>query len=237
MVKKKTKEEKKEYDRKRYLEKKEEIKERVKEYSDDNKEKIKEYQKEYYEEHKEKIKEYKNINKDKIKKYQKEQSKKYREHNKEKLKEKKKEYNILNKEKIKEYQKEYRQNNKEKRNIKQKDRKTKNPIFRLSCNIRSILYNIINKKGYIKKSKSHEIIGCSYDFLKQYLEEKFEAWMSWENYGNPTDGIYEPNKTWDIDHIKPLTTAINEEELLKLNHYTNLQPLCSYTNRWIKKDN
>ena len=25
-------------------------------------------------------------------------------------------------------------------------------------------------------------------------------------------------------------------DIYKLNHYTNLQPLCSYTNRYIKKD-
>jgi hypothetical protein len=51
------------------------------------------------------------------------------------------------------------------------------------------------------------------------------------------DGIYEPNKSWDIDHIIPLSSAINEYDILKLNHYSNLQPLCSYINRYIKKDN
>ena len=61
--------------------------------------------------------------------------------------------------------------------------------------------------------------------------------MNWENKGNPKDKILEPNKTWDIDHIIPLSTAKTEEEVLKLNHYSNLQPLCSYYNRFIKKDN
>lgn len=28
----------------------------------------------------------------------------------------------------------------------------------------------------------------------------------------------------------------NNKEVYKLNHYTNLRPLCSYTNRHIKKD-
>ena len=61
--------------------------------------------------------------------------------------------------------------------------------------------------------------------------------MSWDNYGNPKDGIFEPNKTWDIDHIKPISYYTNEIELLELNHYTNLRPLCSYENRWIQSDN
>ena len=40
----------------------------------------------------------------------------------------------------------------------------------------------------------------------------------------------------DIDHIIPISTAKTEEEIIKLNHYSNLQPLCSYTNRVIKRD-
>ena len=59
--------------------------------------------------------------------------------------------------------------------------------------------------------------------------------MNWDNYGNPKDGILEINKTWDIDHIIPTTTAKTEEELIKLNHFTNLQPLCSYYNRITKR--
>jgi hypothetical protein len=61
--------------------------------------------------------------------------------------------------------------------------------------------------------------------------------MNWDNKGNPKDGIIGLNKTWDIDHIIPLSSATCEEDLIRLNHYTNLQPLCSYYNRFIKKDN
>jgi hypothetical protein len=39
-----------------------------------------------------------------------------------------------------------------------------------------------------------------------------------------------------IDHIIPISTANTEDEVIKLNHFTNLKPLCSYTNRYIKKD-
>ena len=58
--------------------------------------------------------------------------------------------------------------------------------------------------------------------------------MNWDNYG-----LYEPNKLnygWDMDHIIPLKTGKTEEDIIKLNHYSNLQPLCSYTNRNIKMD-
>jgi len=36
---------------------------------------------------------------------------------------------------------------------------------------------------------------------------------------------------------KCLSFAENEEDIIRLNHYTNLQPLCSYINRYIKRDN
>lgn len=57
--------------------------------------------------------------------------------------------------------------------------------------------------------------------------------MSWENYGLYESGVLEYG--WDIDHIIPVSKAKDEEELIKLNHYTNLQPLCSFINRDIKK--
>jgi hypothetical protein len=36
---------------------------------------------------------------------------------------------------------------------------------------------------------------------------------------------------WHIDHITPLSLATTEEELYKLNHYINLQPLWASENQ------
>ena len=57
--------------------------------------------------------------------------------------------------------------------------------------------------------------------------------MTWDN-----KGMYngELNYGWDIDHIIPISSAKTEDDLYILNHYTNLQPLCSKVNRDIKKD-
>ena len=57
--------------------------------------------------------------------------------------------------------------------------------------------------------------------------------MNWENKGLYNGDL---NYGWDIDHIIPISSAFTEVEILKLNHYTNLQPLCSKINRDIKKN-
>ena len=101
---------------------------------------------------------------------------------------------------------------------------------------RNIIGNSLRKKNYKKKSRTHKMLGCSFEDLKQHIELLWKPWMNWNNYGSvngkqPTS----EGQCWDIDHIIKLSTAKTEEELLKLFHYTNLQPLCSYINRWIKE--
>jgi hypothetical protein len=117
-----------------------------------------------------------------------------------------------------------------------KKRRAVDPLFKLKSNIRSLISNYIIKGGYIKKTKSQQILGCTFEEFKNYLESKFEPWMNWENFGNPKDKVFEINKTWDIDHIIPISSATTEEDIIRLNHYTNLQPLCSVNNRWIKRN-
>lgn len=106
-------------------------------------------------------------------------------------------------------------------------------VFKLKNVFRRNINYCLKKNGYTKKSRTYEIIGCSFEELKKYLENQFEPWMNWEN-----KGLYNGSKNygWDIDHIIPLSSSTTEEELIKLNHYTNLQPLCSYINRNIKRD-
>jgi hypothetical protein len=172
-------------------------------------------------------------NVDKLKEYQKEYRKDYYKNNVNK----RKEYYNNNIEKIKTKRKEYYKNNKEAtlltNNTYRNKRKQSDPLFKLSVSLRSMISTTIKKNGYKKLSKTELILGCSFDFLKQHLESQFQHWMSWDNYG-----LYngEFNYGWDIDHIVPLSSALNENDLLKLNHYSNLKPFCSYNNRYIKKD-
>ncbi len=122
---------------------------------------------------------------------------------------------------------------KEKRNDNRSNRILVDNLYVLTCNIRGLISNIIKYNGYSKKSKTEEILGCSFEFFKKHIESKFKEWMTWEN-----KGLYngEFSYGWDIDHIIPVSSAENEEELIILNHYTNLQPLCSHINRNIKRN-
>ena len=167
--------------------------------------------------------------------------------NNEKYKQQKKKdnakYRAKNKSKLSEYNKkylvEYRKNNKDKINEINKEyyrnRRSTDIFFRFSSNLRNILSNSIRKMGYKKNSKTEQILGCSFEEFKNHIELQFQLWMTWDNYGDPKDGVIEPNKTWDIDHIIPINTATCEADIIKLNHYKNLQPLCSHYNRFIKR--
>jgi hypothetical protein len=133
--------------------------------------------------------------------------------------------------------KEYRTFNKvavakrRKKNIEERMKNDK--IFKLKHSLRISFYSAFNNKGYKKPKKTEEILGCSIEFFKNYIESLFEDWMNWDN-----KGLYnkELNYGWDIDHKIPLSKANSIEEVIKLNHYTNLQPLCSRINRDIKRN-
>ena len=142
-------------------------------------------------------------------------------------------YRQDNKNDIAEYHRQYYNNNKKIICEKLKIRRENEPLYKLSNNMRTMIYSIFSERGYTKLSKTSEILGCSFEDFKLYLESKFEDWMTWENHGRFNN---EFNYGWDIDHITPLSSACTEDEVIKLNHYTNLQPLCSYINRYIKRD-
>lgn len=192
-------------------------------------EETKEYKRQYYLANKEKIKEkaklWKEENKGKVKTY----SENYRENNPNKIKEWRKE----NIEHVKEWRKNYKENNKEKRNEYEKDKKSSDPLYKLKSNIRSRIGKSFKSFLTTKSSSSVDILGCSFEDLKLHLESKFESWMTWDNRG-----LYngELNYGWDIDHVIPLSNAKTIEDVIRLNHYSNLQPLCSKINRDIKKN-
>ena len=90
----------------------------------------------------------------------------------------------------------------------------------ISERIRHRIRNVLN--GKVKSKSTLELLGCSIDDLKNHLQSKFYANMSWENYGS----------YWHIDHIRPCASfdLQNEEEQHICFHYSNLQPLTAKDN-------
>jgi hypothetical protein len=164
----------------------------------------------------------------------KEYLKKYYIENQERLKAKQQLYNLNTVEQRKEYKRKNKEIIRAKNNIYYNNKMKIDKVFKLKENVRKLIQKSFKSAFYKKMSKTQEILGCTIEEFKAHLESKFEPWMNWSNYGlyNGT-----ANYGWDIDHIIPLKTVKVEDDITNLNHYTNLQPLCSYYNRDIKRGN
>lgn len=165
-------------------------------------------------------KEYSDLNYYRFKERNSNYKKNVRKNNPEKFAEREKIYRLNNPDKVKLRRKTYYENNKEKQFKYVRERKKIDPIFKLSNNIRRRINIFLSLNDITKKNKTFDIVGCSPEFLKEYLEKQFTEGMSWELMGQHIH----------IDHIIPLSSATTEEEVYKLCHYTNLQPLWAKDN-------
>lgn len=130
-----------------------------------------------------------------------------------KNKEYKKNYDKAREERIKE--------SRSKQHLEYYHSRKSDPIYRLKRSLRSRLYFALVNNS--KAGKTIDMIGCSMDFLKSYLESKFKDGMSWDNYGEGG---------WHVDHIIPCVAfdLSKIEEQYKCFNYTNLQPLWYFEN-------
>jgi len=95
-----------------------------------------------------------------------------------------------------------------------KERKKNDINFKLAVVLRTRLNKAIKRNQ--KMGSAVKDLGCTVEFLKNYLESKFTNGMKWNNHG-----------LWHIDHKKPLSkfNLENREEFLEACNYKNLQPL------------
>ena len=96
--------------------------------------------------------------------------------------------------------------------------------FRCKFYARNRIKNLLRNKGVWSSGGSvSKWVGCTGQDLKLHLESKFRHGMTWDNHGS----------VWEIDHIIPLASIdlTNTDEVARLSHYTNLQPLTICENR------
>lgn len=170
----------------------------------------------------EKSKVYYQENKEELKVYKRD----YNEKNKERVKARTRRYYEKNKESISARHKEYVQANKtelyEKHRIYLNNRYKTDPEFNLIVRLRARVRSVLKSKNLEKRKSTLEYLGCSSAYLVFHLESQFVEGMTWEN-----------RNLWHIDHIIPISSAKTQEDIIRLSHYTNLQPLWAPDN--IKK--
>jgi hypothetical protein len=126
----------------------------------------------------------------------------------------------------------YRKENREiyliKRRTNAINKKLNDPIYKFSENLRSLINMSFKRTSikYKKSSRTEEILGCSIEFFINYMLSKGPSDISVEDFHQ---------HGYHIDHIIPISAAKTKEDIVKLSHYTNFQPLW-YTEN-IKKSN
>jgi hypothetical protein len=147
-----------------------------------------------------------------------EMDKQYRLENKEEIRLSYKQYREKNRELIKVKKAQYYQKNKPQINARHKHRLQSDVNCRITANLRSRLWDALKHQNAKKTNHTMDLVGCSIEFLKKYLEQMFLRGMTWDNYGR---------NGWSIDHIRPcaLFDLTKEEEQGKCFHYKNLRPM------------
>jgi hypothetical protein len=143
----------------------------------------------------------------------------YRIEHREEIKERNRIYRIAHRQHIKDYKKINRKRINELMKIYLHSKFDNDIGFKITHYLRTRINRAL--KGNPKLETTMNLVGCSIEFLKQYLKSKFTAGMTWKNYGK-----------WHIDHIRPCADfdMSKPSEQRKCFHYTNLQPLWAKDN-------
>lgn len=202
--------------------------ERSKEWRLKNRERLLEYCKNWNKENADRLKEYRQINKEKFNKI----SRDWQKENREKAYAAHRRYRDKDREKINLISKISREKNKDERLERRRNRSTQRrndePIYKFGDTIRALVSHSFRRgsRNFKKNTKTEEILGCSIPFFIDYILKlcpKGIGVCDFKRYG------------YHIDHIIPLNIAKNEEDIIKLCHYTNLQPLW-WRDNIIKRD-
>lgn len=151
-----------------------------------------------------------------------------------------KEYAAKHKDRMKAYRKAYYQKNKDAVDAKNREYAKANPevrkralrkcwlnmsdLTKFGHRVRNLIKESFRSRGFRKSGKSASILGCDVEFFRSWIASQFLPGMSYENHG-----------VWHIDHYIPISFAKTEEEVIILNHYSNLRPIWGRDN--LKKRN
>jgi hypothetical protein len=134
----------------------------------------------------------------------------WRTRNADKKKENDRKWRTTNKERVQENRRKYR---------RKVLRGEAGPLALLKLRIRALIMSSLAYGGFTKKARTYALLGCSYDVFLEHVGPR-------------------PSPEHVLDHICPCAQACGvEEDLLKLQHYTNFRWLpstdnCTKSNKW-----
>ena len=149
-------------------------------------------------------------------------SQNYKKNNKEKVSLYNKEYKANSRDEIKEYNRVYNIQNRLEIQTRQtrthKERRKTDMNYKMSI----VLRNRLKKFYKGSRSKIQNVIGCSVQNFKYWIEYNFNNEMNWNNHGT----------VWHIDHVLPCSkfNLENDDEVSICFNWKNLRPLTASKN-------
>lgn len=102
---------------------------------------------------------------------------------------------------------------------RQRARRKADPALAMQARISRLHRWALSSVGAIKRSPTLEAVGYTAAELVAHIERQFLPGMGWHNM-----------RDWQIDHIVPISTAKNEQDVVALNQLSNLRPLWAEQN-------
>ena len=76
-----------------------------------------------------------------------------------------------------------------------------------------------------------KLFGLTRNEMRAHIQNQFEPWMNWDNYGKQTK---KPNEYWNFDHIVPYNAFSTVQDLEDYKYvvcwYKNVRPMCANQN-------
>lgn len=98
--------------------------------------------------------------------------------------------------------------------------RSKNELTNMACRCRGRIASFMRGRGIKKHASTFALLGCDVATLCNHIASRFLPGMSWDN-----------RHKWHVDHVIPLASAHTVDDITRLCHYTNLQPLWATENQ------
>jgi len=95
-------------------------------------------------------------------------------------------------------------------------------VFRIKTRAKAAIIGGFYRRGWTKRSRTHELLGCSFEEFLDHLVSLAYGDMTVEDI--LSDRV-------ELDHVVPISSAATEADVERLSHYSNFQPLWKSDNR------